>query len=366
MTEVQGPTSGPTYEIIGALVRDTVPDARKQLLALAKQHRGKRLSLDMGRVERVDSSGAGLCQLLFETCRGDGTDFGVIRFSEAAQGALKLYEAPPDPSELGVRKPPNIFVRLGDGAYAIKSSLGDLLILTADTVMLSFWGAKRTRRVRRGAVIVEANRVGVNALPIVGLICFLIGLVIALQSAAQLRQFGANIFVVDLIAVGMTREMGPLITAIMIAGRSGAAIAAEIATMQVSEEIDALSAMGLNPTRYIVVPKFKALTLTMPALTVFADVLGIFGGFLVALLYLDISFGAYVNQLADALALKDIMTGLAKSVAFSWIIVLVAAHKGFQARGGAESVGLVTTSSVVNAIFWVIVADAGFSLLFYF
>ncbi len=366
VTRVEGAADDPTYRVVGALVRDTVPAARKLLVALTKQHRGERLTLDLGDVERVDSSGAGLCQVLYELCRSEGTDLGVSSFSDAARGALELYEVPPDPSELDAGKRPNIFLRIGDSAYGIKRGLGDLLILTADTVLLSFWGAKRTRRVRRGAMVVEANRVGVNAMPIVALICFLVGLVVALQSAAQLRQFGANIFVVDLIAVGMTREMGPLMTAIMIAGRSGAAIAAEIATMQVSEEIDALGAMGLNPTRYIVVPKFQALTLTMPALTVFANLTGIFGGFLVALLYLDISFGAYVNQLADALALKDIVTGLVKSVAFSWIIVLVAAHKGFQARGGAESVGLVTTSSVVSSIFWVIVADAGFSLLFYF
>ena len=136
--------------------------------------------------------------------------------------------------------------------------------------------------------------------------------------------------------------------------------------MKVSEEIDALEAMGLNPTRYIVVPKFQAMTLTMPGLVVFANLFGILGGFLVALIYLNIGFGAFWGQLTDALVLKDIVTGLVKSVAFAWIICLVAAHKGFQARGGAESVGLVTTASVVSAIFWVIVADACFSMLFYF
>ena len=164
----------------------------------------------------------------------------------------------------------------------------------------------------------------------------------------------------------MTREMGPLMTAIMIAGRSGAAIAAEIATMTVSEEIDALRTMGLSPTRYVVVPKFQAITLTMPALTIFADALGIVGGFFVAFFYLDIGVVPFFGQVADALVMKDVVTGLVKSVAFAWIIVLIASRNGFRARGGAESVGLVTTSSVVSSIFWVIVADAGFSILFYF
>jgi phospholipid/cholesterol/gamma-HCH transport system permease protein len=200
----------------------------------------------------------------------------------------------------------------------------------------------------------------------VGLIVFLIGLVLALQSAYQLRRFGASIYMADLLAISLTREMGPLMTAIIVAGRSGASIAAEIATMQVSEEIDALRTMGLNPVRYVVVPKFQAITVTVPALTIYANVLGIFGGLVVAVLYLDIGATAFLGQVFDALVVKDVVTGLVKSLAFAWIIVLIAAHRGFAARGGAESVGLVTTASVVSSIFWVIVADAGFSLLFYF
>jgi len=231
---------------------------------------------------------------------------------------------------------------------------------------LSVAGAPRTRRVRRGAWISEGLRIGGDALPIVALIAFLVGLVVALQSAYQLRQFGANIYVANLIAVSMTREMGPLMTAIILAGRSGAAIAAEIATMKVSEEVDALETIGLNPVRYAVVPKFQGITITMPALVVYADLVGIVGGFLVALFYLDISLEAFWKQVHSALHLKDLLTGLLKSVAFAWIIVLIAAHKGFQARGGAESVGRVTTSSVVMSIFWVIVADAAFSMVFYF
>ena len=164
----------------------------------------------------------------------------------------------------------------------------------------------------------------------------------------------------------MAREMGPLMTAIIVAGRSGASIAAEVATMQVSQEVDALTTMGLNPTRYIVVPKFAAMTLAMPCLSTFAIALGILGGYFVAFLYLDMSGETYWSTALASLLIDDLLLGLFKSVVFAWIIVLVAAHRGFQAHGGAESVGRVTTTSVVSAVFWVIVADAAFSLLFYF
>lgn len=198
------------------------------------------------------------------------------------------------------------------------------------------------------------------------LIAFLIGVVVGLQSAAQLRNFGAQVFIADLITISMIREMGPLITAILVAGRSGAAIAAEVATMQVTQEIDALRTMGLNPTRYIVVPKFVAMTVSLPCLTTLAGALGIFGGYLMTLAYLDIGTTVYWSRVGSSLALDDVLLGFLKSLAFAWIIVVVAAYRGFQAQGGAESVGRATTASVVSAIFWVIVADAGFSILFYF
>ena len=189
---------------------------------------------------------------------------------------------------------------------------------------------------------------------------------VALQSAAQLRQFGANIFIADLVGIAMTAEMGPLMTAILLAGRIGSATAAEIATMTITEEVDALKTMGIHPLRYLVVPRFLAITITQPLLTVVANLLGILGGFVIAVTYLDLSASVFGHQLLDALRVKDLMTGLVKSIAFGWIIVFVGAHRGFQVRGGAEGVGLATTSSVVQAIFMVIAADAFFSLIFYF
>ncbi|HET6344575.1 MAG TPA: ABC transporter permease, partial [Myxococcota bacterium] len=186
------------------------------------------------------------------------------------------------------------------------------------------------------------------------------------QSAAQLRQFGANLFVADLIGVSITRELGPLITAIVVAGRSGSAIAAEIATMVITEEIDALKTMGLNVTRFIIVPKVVAISITQPILTVMANALAIFGGFLVAIFYLDVSPVAFLGRLQTALFVKDVLTGLFKSLLFANLIVTIGALCGLRTTGGADAVGRSTTTSVVAGIFAIIVADAACSLIFYF
>jgi phospholipid/cholesterol/gamma-HCH transport system permease protein len=347
----------------GVLDRTAVPEARRAAFAALKRCRGDRLVLRLA-LERIDTAGAGLLTVVYKRAARTGTRVSVTEVSPQVRASLEHMRFVEPPALDGERRP--LVERVGAAGYARWESFYDFLSLAADTFIWCFGGEPRTRRVRRGAVWTEANRIGVDAIGIVGLIAFLVGTVVALQSAYQLRQFGADIFVANLIGVSMTREMGPLMTAIIIAGRSGAAIAAEIATMSVNEEIDALRTMGLAPRRYIVVPKFQGITLTMPGLTVYANLLGIFGGFLVALVYMDMGAATFLTQLHGSLVLKDILTGLLKSIVFAWIIVLIAAHHGSRAYGGAESVGLVTTTSVVSSIFWVIVADAAFNLIFYF
>jgi phospholipid/cholesterol/gamma-HCH transport system permease protein len=185
----------------------------------------------------------------------------------------------------------------------------------------------------------------------------------AFQAAFQLRQFGANIFVANLVGVSMVRELGPLMTAIVVAGRSGSAISAELGTMVVGEEIDALRTMGINEIRFLVIPRVYAITFTQPAVTLFSMAIGVFGGFLIAILYLDLSAAAYLQQTASSLTLNDLITGLSKSVVFAWIIVLVGCHCGLRITGGAEGVGRATTASVVASIFLIIVADSVFTTL---
>ncbi len=208
--------------------------------------------------------------------------------------------------------------------------------------------------------------VGVDSIPIVSLISVFIGLILALQGAYQLQKFGASFYVTALVGVSVTRELGPLITAIVVAGRSGSSFAAEIGTMKVSEEIDALEAMGLNSIKYLVVPKYLAMLVMMPCLTILSDVAGILGGGFFEVYQLDQTFPMFLAATRDALVMRDIWTGLVKSLVFGVIIAEVGCYEGFSVRGGAEGVGKATTSSVVMSIFLVILADVLFTSLFYY
>lgn len=364
LAEADGPPR--TVRLSGVLDRDSVSDVHDQLIDTVSKKAGGDVSFDLQGLERIDSAGVALFGLLVRRGQASGANVTVSALSDQARQAFELFRLDDEEAGADVKKGPGLLERVGGNAEKSFDTFVDTLSLVADTFAWSLGGSRRTGRVRKGAVWVESVRIGMNALPIVGLISFLVGVVIALQSAYQLRQFGASIYVANLIAVSMTREMGPLMTAILMAGRSGASIAAEVGTMVVSQEVDALRTMGLQPIRYIVVPKFQAMTLTMPALVVFATSLGIFGGFLAAWVYLGIGPETFFTQVLKSLVLKDVWTGLLKSIAFAWVIVIIAASKGFRVHGGAEAVGQVTTASVVSSIFWVIVVDAMFSMLFYF
>ena len=196
------------------------------------------------------------------------------------------------------------------------------------------------------------------------LLSFLMGVVIAYQGADQLQRFGANIFIVDLVGLSMLRELSPLLTAIIVAGRSGSAYAAQIGTMKVTEEIDALRTIGIGPIELLVLPKMLALMIALPLLTLYADVTGVLGGMLMASSKLDVSFSVFIDRLGDAVSLSSFLTGIGKAPVFAVIIALVGCYQGFQASGSADSVGRQTTVSVVQSIFLVILADALFSVVF--
>jgi phospholipid/cholesterol/gamma-HCH transport system permease protein len=217
---------------------------------------------------------------------------------------------------------------------------------------------------RKYSIVQQGLALGFNAMPIIALMSFIIGFILSLQSAVQLRIYGANIFLADLLAITMVREMGPLITAILVAGRSGSAIASEIASMNVSEELDALRMMALDPVRFVVVPKFHAITLVMPVLVLLAIIAGEIGGAVIAFGYLDLSVSTFLSRSFNILTLKDLIITFTKSTVFAWLIVIIGAHYGFQTTGGAEGVGKATTASVVSSIFAIVIADSLFSLLY--
>lgn len=246
------------------------------------------------------------------------------------------------------------------------SQMKSVVILSADIFYYSYKAVFNKEGRKKGSVYQQMLLIGNNAVPIIFLLSFLIGLILSIQSAAQLRQFGASIFLVDLIVIGMILEMGPIIAAVIVAGRSGSAIAAEISTMKITEELDALKVMALNPLKYVVAPKMLAMTVCLPVLTIIANMVGIFGGFIIGVLYLDLSPDIFINRAVSVMTLHYWYQSMLKSVLFSWLIVIIGVHFGFNVKGGAEGVGKAATASVVAAIFSVIITDALLSLIFYF
>lgn len=219
-------------------------------------------------------------------------------------------------------------------------------------------------RIRWRAILYNLQISGFNALPIVGLLAFLMGVVVAYQGAVQLVRYGANILVADLVGLSMLREMAPLLTAIIVAGRSGSAYTAQIGAMKVTEEIDALRTIGVSPMDLLVLPKILALLVALPLLTVYADIIGVLGGMVMAQTQLDVGFVDFLDRFDDAIKLSSFLVGLGKAPVFAVIIALVGCFQGFRVSGSADSVGRHTTISVVQAIFLIIVFDALFSVIF--
>jgi phospholipid/cholesterol/gamma-HCH transport system permease protein len=260
----------------------------------------------------------------------------------------------------------NFFIALADIFLKIVNEFSGMLLLASEIVSWSLAMLFRGRGTRKGEFTRNVLDYGLGAIPIIGIIMFLIGFISALQSAAQLRLVGGNIFVADLLAIGMTAEMGPLMAAIIVAGRSGSSIASEIATMKFTEELDALQTMGMNPVKFVMVPKMWAMVCSMPFLTMFANAMGILGGTVIAVTYLNLSFPAFWRELTGALMFEDILSGTIKSVVFAMLITVVGCHKGLRFTGGADGVGRATTASVVTSIFYIIAADSMLGLIFYF
>ena len=238
--------------------------------------------------------------------------------------------------------------------------------LSTEAAYWTFVAPFKGRQVKWRSAIHQMVLAGVDSIPIVALISLFLGIVLGLQGAYQLAKFGATYFVTALVGVSMTRELGPLLTAIVIAGRSGSAFAAELGTMKVSEEIDALEAMGLNSIRFLVVPKYLAMLVMMPCLTLISDLSGIIGGALFEIAQLDKTLTMCLTATRDALVMHDITTGLIKSVVFGLIITSIGCTEGFSVMGGAVGVGKAATSSVVVSIFLIIFADIIFTAIFYF
>jgi len=225
-------------------------------------------------------------------------------------------------------------------------------------------GIKRPSRLVIGETIRQIHATGTAAIPIVMVVCFLMGVVLAFQSARQLEQFGANIFMVDLVANSIFRELGVLLASIMVAGRSGSAFAAALGTMKLTEEIDALRVLGLNPNEILIIPRVVGLMIALPLLTVFANIAGLLGGAFIGATVLDINWFSFTERLATSINVSDVMVGLSKAPVFAFLIAVTGTLRGMQVKGSAEELGRLTTVAVVQSIFLIIVADSIFTVLY--
>ena len=256
--------------------------------------------------------------------------------------------------------------QIGGSVMNSLAYVGSLASLGGQAAYYTFVAPFQGKPLRLQRAVSQAMDVGVRALPILSLITFFIGLILALQAAYELRRFGAISYVATAVAISMSRELGPLITAIVVIGRSGSAFAAEIGTMKVTEEIDALETMAISPIRFLVTPKFLAMILMLPCLTIWANAMGILGGSLFGVAQADFTFARYIQASLDSLLLRDIMTGLVKSVMFGITITAVGCQEGLDTGAGAEQVGRSTTRAVVVSIFLVVLVDLVFTTLFFF
>jgi phospholipid/cholesterol/gamma-HCH transport system permease protein len=321
---------------------------------------------DLRDLSHLDTSGAWLIARLGRALEAAGTkvetragDPDLAALLQRVAETRDVLPAPPRRRNLGDK-----IAELGAGVENMVAESRDLiaflgaLVLALGRLTLTPW------KLRWNAIFSHLEQTGLNALPIVGLINLLVGVVLAFQGADQLARFGAQTFTINMLGISVLREMAVLLTAIVVAGRSGSAFTAQIGTMQVNEEVDALRTIGLDPMDVLVVPRVLALVISLPLLTFFADMMGLLGGGLMCVVLLDITFQQYLSLLNQAITINHFWVGMAKAPVFAILIALVGCFEGLRVSGSAESVGRLTTRSVVEAIFLVIIVDAMFSIMF--
>ena len=324
-------------------------------------------TIDFSSLEAIDTAGALLVRRLHRRLEQSGGATSIIGLSDSHAALIERVALASDTEPLPSESHHPLIAmveRTGRAACAAWEEASDLLYFLGVTSVTAVRSIIHPGSIRFISVISHIERVGLNAMPIVGLLSFLIGIVVAYQGADQLRQFGAEIFTVDLLGVSIFRDMGILLAAIVIAGRSGSAFAAQIGTMQVNQEVDAMRTLGLDPVEILVLPRLMALVISMPLIAVFADIMGLIGGGMMVILTLDVSFYQFLERLQNAVSVGTFWAGIIKAPVFGFLIALTGCREGLKVTGSAESVGLHTTRAVVISIFLVILADALFSILF--
>ena len=345
----------------GDIVTDAAPALYSKLRAMCRRRDVRKIVVDFSRAGRVDSAGVAVFSLAGRQLERAGKSLELEALDDRHKAAFALA-----PNEV-VRPAPvehaGALERLGEGVLSTGTSARSLAGLVAETVRQGFSVLFGKHRLPAGSISLQIAKMGVSGIFIVGLLSFLIGMTMAFQGAVQLQRFGASVFVADMIGLSVVRELAPLMTAVVLSGRTGAAIAAELGTMRVRSEIDALSTMGVNPVRFLVVPRIAAITFVVPALTLMAMFIGIAGGMFVAAMTLDMPPVTFWQRISERVMMHDFIHGMAKSFVFAWIIGFAGSHLGMRAGGDASSVGAATTRTVVASIFFIILVDAIFATI---
>jgi phospholipid/cholesterol/gamma-HCH transport system permease protein len=343
----------------------TVPYAgalHRQLRAVARRPRLREVVLDFSRAGRIDSSGVAAVSLLRRELARRGVRFELASVDERQRAALdRLAHTPPPPSAEAAAPPPGVVERLGERVLAGLEGARAFVGLVGETFRQTALVAGRRARLPAGSVSRQIAAMGADGVPIIVLLSCMLGTTIAFQTILQLQKFGAGVFVADAIGFSMVRELSPLISAMILTGRTGAAIAAELGTMRVRSEIDALSAMGISPVRFLIVPRLLAITVAGPALTLVSMAIAIAGGMVIAGAVLDMPPGSFWARVVERVTIGDFAHGLSKSFVFSWIVGFSGAHLGMRAGGDASSVGAAATRTVVTGISLIILVDAIFA-----
>jgi len=357
-----------TIRLAGRLSLDDLKPLMADLQAIPGRLKPRRLAVDLAGVEYLDSAGALALIELENLAKSLTIPFDLLNVSGTNHGLLGLIDRealqqPPLRPE-SVRSA--VVEKLGEVARRQCRDFLEVMSFVGELMVALVYSLAHPRSVRWEDVKFYMKRAGADGLPIVALISLLLGLIMAFMSSLQLKQFGANIYVANLVTLAMVRELGPIMTAILVAGRSGSAFAAEIGTMVVNDEVNALVTMGFDPIRFLAVPKVLAAMVVVPILTVYADLFAILGGLIVGITGLDLTFFTYVQQTKASIRVFDFATSLIKAVVFAMLIAGIGCQRGFQVKGGAEGVGMSTTSAVVSAIFLIILADSAFAIMLHY
>lgn len=346
---------------------DSLKNVTIALQQLSQTSRNKSIQWDVSKLGRIDSAGVMLFIHYYDLLKSNHCTIEVIGAKHEHE---KMYRLLRKYAQADSERKPALSSRLlkpfnsiGKSSCAFVEDMVAFLAFIGENFVYFLYSLQHPRSIRFGAIVKNIEDAGVRAIPIIALTSFLIGVVIAYQGAVQLEKFGANIFIVDMIGISITRELAPLITAIVVAGRTGSSYTAQLGVMKLTEEIDAMRTMGFEPHRFLVLPRIIALMISLPLMIFFADIIGIAAGMFISHIHLHISYTEFFNRLQTALEVKHVWIGICKGPVFAWLIAAIGCFRGFQIAKSTESIGRYTTISVVNAIFLVIACDAVFSVL---